>query len=73
MRSSLKSKLVVYNKECDFWYIYTCISHTGLQRRCPFDGYFRCKVTGRCISPANRCDGTDNCGDGSDEENCCMK
>ena len=41
-----------------------------MQRRCPYDGYFRCKSTGGCVHPYSICNGYDNCGDGSDEENC---
>ena len=52
----------------DVFYLYKfCI---GLQRRCPFDGYFRCKRSGQCFSPYYVCDGYDNCPDGTDEENC---
>ena len=42
----------------------------GMQRRCPYDGYFRCKSDARCLHAHYRCDGYNNCPDGSDEENC---
>ena len=32
--------------------------------------YLRCSVTRACISYSRKCDYTDDCGDGSDEENC---
>ena len=41
-----------------------------MKRRCPYDGYIRCKSTGRCVHPASICNGYDNCRDGTDEENC---
>ena len=41
-----------------------------MQRRCPYDGYFRCKSRGHCVNAYSICNGYDNCGDGSDEENC---
>ena len=41
-----------------------------MQRRCPYEGYFRCKSNGTCIHTQYVCDGDNNCLDGSDEENC---
>ena len=41
-----------------------------MQRRCPYDGYFRCKSIALCIHPSYVCNGYYNCPDGSDEENC---
>ena len=43
-----------------------------MQRKCPYDGYFRCKSSARCLHPDFICNGYDNCPDGSDEENCGM-
>jgi len=51
--------------------MYIIDSYTvGLQKRCPTPGDFRCKVTRRCVSKSHVCNRYDNCGDGSDEENC---
>lgn len=44
----------------------------GLERRCPYDGYFKCKTSGRCFHPRHLCNGYSVCKDGSDEENCGM-
>lgn len=31
---------------------------------------FQCSTNGRCVYAGLRCDGVDDCGDGSDEDNC---
>ena len=46
--------------------------YTGKQKRCPYDGDFRCNRTGNCIRSYQVCNGHANCRDGSDEENCGM-
>lgn len=45
---------------------------TGMQRRCPYDGDFRCRSSGECIRSSSVCDEHKHCADGSDEENCGM-
>ena len=44
----------------------------GKQQRCPYDGDFKCKTSGRCFRPWYVCDGYTHCKDGSDEQSCGM-
>ena len=52
------------------YYIIANYLHVGMQRRCPYIGYIRCKSSAQCIHPHGICNGYNNCQDGTDEENC---
>jgi len=47
---------------------YICV--IGIQRKCPYDGDFKCKDSGRCMRARFVCNGRNFCSDGSDEQNC---
>ncbi|CAL1294790.1 unnamed protein product [Larinioides sclopetarius] len=83
--SSFGSDCVNSNGECDFLCLtsavgYTCVCPLGIQssedgRSCSeatekcSNNHFNCS-NGRCILSSSKCDGTDDCGDYSDEIGC---
>ena len=51
-----------------FVFLLAALHHSGPARGCRED-QFRCADRG-CVQAYNKCDGYDDCGDGSDEVNC---